>query len=579
MKYANIPVLTSAALLACALLPSPKARAAAEPGAVSAALDHAEVRIPYSELRRLWEAAHAPAPTAAPREELPPGRLFSARYRLDFSPEGATLEADFHAESFAGAWECLPLMGAGPAVAAVDPPDARLVVEGDQLCLLARERGPLDVKIRFVKQPAAPSGAAPLLKLVAAPSAVGSLEVKGLPADRTLKLADGTTQAVRDGAAVIALPAKGGEISLHLADAAREPKPEPPPPPPQPSEWSLQNEALVFEGEGELAYRVHAHAMALNGSALEAAFLLPPNARAIKVTSDDLDTARPVRTPEGALELRVRWKTRDVTERDLKISYALQQLPLAPEWELRGPSLPGEARTKTVFMVALPAGMEFRGLSLQGPVPASKLPRWIAEETKAEEFGAMSGTASAALQSRLLPRLETAEAIVTRGEYVSKMVSSGPVLTEATFQIEHAGAMRWSLALPDKGELLTCSVNGVPVRPVARDGGLMEIPLGRPVGAKAAGSTVSLAYTVAGAKLDLVKGQATLALPQTPIFINELLWSIEIPESYEFTDVDGNLDAAPANRQDKPNVVRRVKKLCRNERPIAEIFYRKRGPE
>ncbi len=341
----------------------------------------------------------------------------------------------------------------------------------------------------------------------------------------------------------------------------------------------MQNEALVFEGESELNYRVRVHALALNGSALEALILLPPNARTIKVDGDDLDEARFARNSDGVMELRVRWKTRDAMERVLRISYSLQQLPLAPEWDLRAPTLAKEDRVKTLFMLALPADMEFSGANLQGPVPAAKLPRWTAEESKAAEFGTVLTASGTTLRSKPLPRLETAPAIVTRSEYASKIVGDGSVLTEASLEIEHLEALRWSFALPDKGELLKCSVNGVPVKPIARDGGVMEIPLGHTANGKAASSAVSFSYTTTMAKLEVMEGQIAIDLPLTPLFINEVTWAIEIPDSFEFTAVGGNTEAVAGTHPDKGNVARRVKKLCRNERPGAELFYRKRGIE
>ncbi len=543
----------------------------------SSALDHAEVRIPYVELRKLWAAAQVEKPVAPQKEMVPVGKVLSAHYRLNLAAGKSQLEADFRAESFGGKWERLPLMGAGLAVASVEPADARLIVEEDELCLLVKEGGVQSVKVRFVESKMPVSNGAALLKLTTAPCAVGSLEVRGVPESRALKLGDNVVPALENGAAVIALPAKGGDMVLSLTEAAREPKPEPPLAPPQPSEWSLQNEALVFEGEGELNYRVRVHAMALNGSALEAVLVLPGNARSIKVTGEDIEEAKYARSAEGKLELRARWKTRDVQERELNVSYALQQLPLAAEWELRAPTQMKEDRVKTVFMVAVPPGKEFSGANLQGPMSSAKLPKWIGAETTMKEFGTVTAMASASLQSKLLPRMETAPAIVTRSDYTSKVVGDGSVLTEATLEIEHVEGLRWGFTLPEKGILLQCSVGGAPVKPIARAGGGMEILLAEPSGGKTAKTTVTFSYTTTKEKLDAVEGQIALELPLTPLFISEVTWNIEIPDTYELTAVGGNTDVGSESTRGKENTTSRVKKLCRDERPGAELFYRKRG--
>lgn len=574
MKITKYHSLMVAACVGMATIPCAQAEDA---GLTSPALDHAEVRIPYVELRKLWAAAQAEKPAAPQKEIVPVGKILAAHYRLNLAGGKTQLEAEFRAESFGGKWERLPLMGAGLAVASVEPPDARLVVEEDELCLLVKEGGTQNVKVRFVDNKLSVASGATLLQLTTAPCAVGSLEVRGVPVTRTLKLGDNVAPALESGAVLIALPAKGGDMVLSLTDAVQEPKPEPAPLPPQPSDWSLQNEALVFEGEGELNYRVRVHAMALNGSALEAVLVLPSNARSIKVTGDDIEDAKYARSAEGKLELRARWKTRDVQERELRISYALQQLPLAHEWELRAPTQLKEDRVKTVFMIAVPQGKEFSGANLQGPMSSAKLPKWVGSETTLKEFDTVTATASASLQSKLLPRMETAPAIVTRSDYSSKVVGDGSVLTEATLEIEHVEGLRWSFTLPEKGILLQCSVGGVPVKPVARAGGGIEIILAEPGGGKTAKTTVSFSYTTAKNKLDAVEGQIALELPLTPLFISEVTWNIELPDSYELTAVGGNTDVASESTRGKENITNRLKKLCRNERPAAELFYRKRG--
>ena len=550
----------------------------AQDATVSSALDKAEVRIPYLELRKLWESANT---AAKPKEPEPPpaGALLSAQFKADLTGGKSVLEAEFKTESFAGKWERVRLMGAGPAVASVEPADTRLVVEGDDLCVMAKDAGPLVLKVHFVESALPATGDTPFLKLITSPSAVASLTVSGLPKGRLVKTKDGVLATDGSGNCSMPLPSKGGEVTLSLTDAALVPKAEPPPPPPQPSEWSLQNEVLVLEGESELSYRARVHAIAQNGSALEAAILLPANARGVEVSGKDLADFRQVRNAGGQTELRLRWNTRDQMERELRLTYALQQLPLAETWELHAPSLPQEEKVKSLFMFALPAGVEFKGPNVQGPVPPARLPRWIIDETKAPEFGTVSGVAAVSLQSRMLPRLETAVAIVTKSDYTTKLVGDGSVLTEASLEIEHEDSLRWSFTLPEKCDLLKCAVNDAPLKPIAREKGVMEIPLGHEAGTKVKTSKVTFSFTCAKGKLHAVEGDAPLELPLTPLFIRELHWSVELPDSYEVTSIDPPDLAAQDGASASPNSVRLVKKLCRNERPQVQLFYRKRGIE
>lgn len=565
------------ALALAVLLP---ALCLAQDATVTSALDKAEVRIPYLELRKLWESAQA---SSKPKEPEPPpsGVLLSAQFKADLADAKVALEAEFKAESFTGKWERIRLMGAGLAVESVEPADTRLVVDGDDLCVLAKDIGPLAVKVRFVHAALPLASDAPFLKLTTAPSAVAFLGVASLPENRLVKTKDGILPADAAKGCFLALPAKGGEVMLSLTDAALMPKAEPPPPPLQPSTWSLQNEVLVVEGESELLHVSRVHAIALNGSALEATLLLPGNARAVKVTGEDLADTRQSRNADGLTELRLRWHTRDVMDRELDISYSLQQLPLAEAWELRAPSLPQEDKVKSLFIFALPAGVEFKAPNLQGPVPAAKLPRWIADKTKAPEFGTVAGASSVALQSRLLPRLETAVATITKSEYTTKLVADGSVLTEAALEIEHDDSLRWSFTLPEKCDLLKCAVDGAPLKPISRENGVMEIPLDHRTGPKTVTSRVVFSFTSAKGKLNAVEGEVALELPLTPLFIQELNWSLQIPDTYEATGVEGNVEfaASSGSTTESAGVIRLTKKLCRNERPQAQLFYRKCGIE
>ncbi|MEY4483909.1 MAG: hypothetical protein RL693_1361 [Verrucomicrobiota bacterium] len=577
MKLFNASWITTAWL--SALVPF-SLLSAAEGEEISPTLGQAEVRLPYAELKKLWDAAQ---PAIKPEDPpVPPsGVLLAARYNLDLLTGNVVMTAEFKVESFAGNWEKIPLMGAGLAVASVEPEDTRLILEKDFLCLMVKEIGPATIKVRFNELPLPASDTIPLLSLLAAPGAVGSLQVKGLLQERLLKIKDGQPLTRQEGGATLALPSKGGEVTLYLTDARLEKKVEPPPPPLplRSSEWTLQNEVLAYEGDGELCYRIKSHAMALNGSAVEMTVLLPANARSIKLdAAEDLSDWKMERNSNGLSELRLRWTTRDIMERSFRLSYAMQKLPLENEWELKAPALADEDKTKSLFMFPLSAGVEVKADNLQGPVPLEKLSRWVAEEKIGMEFGTVSGGSSVKVQNRLLPRLETAVATITKSQYTTRLVSDGSTLTEAVLEVEHDDKIRWAFSLPDKCELLKCAVNEASIQPIDRGNGSLEIPLAH-AGGKATRSQVTFSYTSATGKLDAVEGSAALELPQTPLFISELLWSVEVPPSYEVSAVEGNVELTAGTSASNPHAVSLIKKLYRNERPQAQLFYHKRGLE
>ncbi|MDZ4289337.1 MAG: hypothetical protein U0984_15330, partial [Prosthecobacter sp.] len=114
----------------------------------SASLDESEVRITYGELKRLV-AATLPLPVPQPTKPAPavPAALLSSVYRLDAGK--GTLVAEMLAENFDGGWHAIPLAGAGAGAMNVQPPDARLVVNEDHLCLIVDKAGALSVKLAF----------------------------------------------------------------------------------------------------------------------------------------------------------------------------------------------------------------------------------------------------------------------------------------------------------------------------------------------------------------------------------------------------------------------------------------------
>jgi hypothetical protein len=109
----------------------------------------------------------------------------------------------------------------------------------------------------------------------------------------------------------------------------------------------------------------------------------------------------------------------------------------------------------------------------------------------------------------------------------------------------------------------------------------MEIPLDHSAGQKSKTSRNSFSYTSAKGSLEAVEGDFALELPITPLFIHEINWSIEIPGSYEasFSEAASNMELSTGSEHGQANTLRITKKLCRNERPQAQLFYKKRGIE
>ncbi len=175
-------------------------------------LDDSEVRISYAELKRLLAATQPIAEVKVKSPPPVPAALLSAVYRLD--AKTGEIIAEMQAQSFAEGWQAIPLAGASTGAVSIDPADARVVVQNDQLCLLTDQADLTSLKLTF------PAVWPQTLHL--APSAVAALEVVSLPENHVLRLSSGLI--IRQNGRH-ALPAGGGEVTLTLEDAKKEPTP------------------------------------------------------------------------------------------------------------------------------------------------------------------------------------------------------------------------------------------------------------------------------------------------------------------------------------------------------------------
>ncbi|WP_395740674.1 hypothetical protein [Prosthecobacter sp.] len=193
--------------------------AQADPPVTTATLDESEVRITYGELKRLVAAT---LPKEHPPEVKPqpqvPAALLSARYCLDL--KASSITAEMHVENFDGTWHAIPLAGAGAGAMAVEPKDARLVVDHDHLCLITDKAGTQSVKLTYAL---AKEGQRTTLHLAASPLA--SLEIKDLPEGRVLRLEHGSSTQTLTSSGLAALPAAGGEVTFALEDSRKAAQP------------------------------------------------------------------------------------------------------------------------------------------------------------------------------------------------------------------------------------------------------------------------------------------------------------------------------------------------------------------
>lgn len=558
------------AILSLALLTTFAAAAPPPEPPGSPELPRAFVTIPYSELRALWEAAQkrpAPAPEAAPV----PSLVHRAEVRITLGEASSKIDADFEVEALEKTWQRIPLLG---GEVRLDKSEAgeRSIVWDDGYALLTNAPGKTPVALHLVaagtRQLTAP------LKLKFGSASVKRLSISGIPAGLEARV-NGQAAAAVQGAATFLLSGEAGEISLELAAPSKTEAPKPLPPI-TPSHWQTQSELLVRYAEGRLLYSAHVAARAGDGSGLEMRLALPANATAIKVAGEDLADWSQMRMDDGHRALTVRWKTRDVLDRDLTVAYAVPQSSLAEQWTLQAPISADDKEVRHLYAIVPAEGLELKGDTLRAAVESRRLPEWMRAEIGGAAFVTSEGPEQLVLQTHWLPTIATAEAIVSEAKSALRLVADGATQTTTSYSIKHQAPLAWRLELPEKVELLSCTVNGVAAQPIQREAGAIELPLPAP---KQGTTTVALVYTAKLKPLDAVSGDVALELPRTPLFIEHLDWSITVPETFEVVAVDGNVTVEGEKKTRGDHDVALRKDFCRAERPAVSLFYQRRGLE
>ena len=150
-------------------------------------------------------------------------------------------------------------------------------------------------------------------------------------------------------------------------------------------------------------------------------------------------------------------------------------------------------------------------------------------------------------------------------------MKGGDLLTNCDLKIEHEKSAGWDFSLPEGATLLACRLDGVPVSPILRGDGVLQLPLKNPEGV----SNVTLSYTAKTQAFSPVEGSTSLTLLQTEAFCHAQSWAIELPSDYEATAVEGNIPFNPSPPKDRR--LHLLKQLSRGETPSAQIYYRKKS--
>lgn len=172
-----------------------------------------------------------------------------------------------------------------------------------------------------------------------------------------------------------------------------------------------------------------------------------------------------------------------------------------------------------------------------------------------------------------LANTTTEDAIISTATYTTEVARDGSAFTQGVIIAHHEQPVKLTVQMPEGSRLLQCQVNSESVRVVALGTGRLEIPLDDPT-TDGAESELKLSFTSTVPPLQIGEGEIELLLPQTPVFVKQVDWSVQLPVGYDLT-FSGNVDAVT----DKPNTpgLQLRKAFCRDQQPQARITYRKRS--
>jgi len=518
----------------------------------------AEVRLPYAEFRQLLDAINPP-----PLPETIPPALLGARLNLTMENGGLAMVATFQTLRFGEDPAVIPLIGGNFALESQAPDDAGVILRDGKLCHVAESAGRHTLRLRLL--PAAGADSI-VFQLPPCPSVM--LETGGFEAGHSLAIRTAGGEEII--AAGQTRPLNPGEktVTLRILDRDETQRALLPP---EPSAWNWQHQALVVPAEGDLDYHVVARASASDGSGLSASLRMPPDARGIEASGDDLAHFRSQPAADRSHTLHLEWRTRGVLERDVTIRYRMPLRPLDPRWVLQAPS-GGEAATRTRFIITESPALAYAGDGLRGPFQPVGLPAALAAHTNGARCHDIEAPERAEINVGIVPKATIADGVVTQAVWSLKLEPDGALLTEGLLEIAHQGPFGLDLDTPPGMKLLACEVDKKSVAPIDLGDGRLRIPL-PPANTT---SAIRCSFTGRGEAVDPVSGTLALALPMVPAFIRSLSWTIELPAGYQ-AETHGNLTRVALQERDAPSLIRLRKNLCREERPEVNVFYQREG--
>lgn len=513
------------------------------------------VTLPY-EMVRTWEK-HRQDPQ--PQEKFP-GIVSSTKYQVDLSTSPATIRAAMTIQHFSDTAVSIPLLPGDVAVVEVLPADLPLWLKDDMLQMITSQKGRQEMTFRLI--PSTPDA------LVTLPCVSASLAFTGLPTGKALVCEIGDTTHTLSQSAVLGIPARGARISWQVVSpSAQEALP--------PSLWQWRHEVMAVENDGLLTMTSFSQAETRDGDTREAQMLFPAGVSHIVARGEQLESQNVRREVDGTQRLSLRWKGDRQLNRAVVLEYRKRVSSLQSSWLLEAPRGQLEKPDFTQFHLADQAQRKFSASGMTGPFTSQSLSQSMKQALQGRAYFLIEApTGQVALEQTIMPLASTADAMIAKARWDSRMELDGSTLTTGQLDVQYRNGARLPLRLPEKAVLLACSVDDRDVVPIIPAAGLLEVVLPSHERVMGAAKLV-ISYTERREKFAPLEGQFTLRLPGTSYFIHALQWQLSLPADYS-AEVAGNL-TRPTTGSTAANQILLEKNLCRDETPEAGIFYNRQN--
>ena len=518
----------------------------------------AQVTIPYQEFKRLLDAASV----AGKPEDSPDiaGAVTRAQIKLSLDPQHPSGEAEFEINTFGHKWVFVPFVGLDLPITNVACENGTIVPRNGLLCLLTNRPGQSKVVLDFDIPTSLVAGGGDTISLRLAPTAAGQMEFGHVPAGKRILVGGKAVDTTRPLPLLVA----GGEIKITCVGGNPE----------SPTVWSQITQTLVKPTLEAIEVESHIHLSSHSGSGLTAGTELPVTASKLEIEGPDLQPAQIGMSGSGHRKITLNWETAGVLDRSIIIRYQLPNSEAGRSWEIESPRFAQELSPQSCLTVIAPLpGTAVQCENGQSGSDVTQLPHWIQSKLVTPDFYVIRSAGSVAVSTRLLPVLKPDNARISAATYQTSLVPDGSLKCEALFKIEYRSTFSWRFRLPEGSTLLDCQMNSTPASPVVKTDGELELSIPAPANSGNFNSLqISITYTAHGSKFEPVEGKLTLSLPSTPLFIEQLEWRLNLPDNYEATAFEGNVEPAAG---DNTAIVFK-KRLVRAETPNLEVYYRRK---